>query len=163
MHGHVLQDFVTIRGASTVTTVTQTESAWLDVTPYQDLFAWIDVREVTLGTWTGIQINLQTAPIKDEFLFVNLQATPLSVTGALSTPSIIQVIYSAGSGTNKVALGSLLRWQLAPTGGTASTWDITFRIAVCCNMVASHSGGGRGGMQGMPAGGMAGTGMRFGG
>jgi hypothetical protein len=142
MHGHVLQDFVTIRGASTVTTITQTESAWLDTSAYQDLFAWIDVREVTLGSLTDIQINLQTAPIKDEFLFVNLQASPITVTGALSTPSIVQVIYSAGSGTNKVALGSFLRWQLVASG-TASLWDITFRIAVCCNMVGSH-GGGRG-------------------
>jgi hypothetical protein len=157
MHGYVLQDFVTIRGASTVTTVNQTESAWLDVTPYQDLFAWIDVREVTLGTWTGIQINLQTAPIKDEFLFKTMQGTATTVTGALSTPTIVPIIYSAT--TNNVALGSLLRWQLVPTGGTASTWDITFRIAVCCNMVASQSGGGRGGMPGL-GGAMPGS-MRF--
>src|ERR1022692_4885718 len=112
MHGHVLQDFVTIRGASTVTTITQTESAWMDVTPYQDLFAWIDVREVTLGSLTNIKINLQTAPIKDEFLFVTMPATTVSVSGALSSPTILQVIYSAGSATNNVALGSFLRWQL---------------------------------------------------
>jgi hypothetical protein len=158
MHGHVLQDFVTIRGATTTTFITQTESAWLDTSAYQDLFAWIDVREVTLGGLTNVQFNLQTAPIKDEFLFVNLQATPLTVTGALSTPSIIQVIFSAGSGTNTVPLGNWLRWKLTLNGTATSAWDTTFRIAVTCNMVGSHGGG-----RGAHGSGGGGGGLRLGG
>lgn len=146
MHGFVLQDFTTIRGATSVSTITQGENGWLDVSAYQDLFAWIDVREVTLSSANNIQFNLQTAPIKDEFLFTNLQATPLQVTGALTAPSIIQVIYSAGSTPNKVALGAWLRWQLVLNGTPSAAWDITFRIAVTCNHVGGSPQRSSGGM-----------------
>jgi hypothetical protein len=43
MHAFILQDWTTIRGG--VTTVTQSEPDWLDLTPYQDIVFWIDVRE----------------------------------------------------------------------------------------------------------------------
>ena len=45
MHSYILQDWITIRGAAGVTTVTQSESGWLDLSPYQDLTFWIDTRE----------------------------------------------------------------------------------------------------------------------
>jgi hypothetical protein len=84
MHGFVLQDFVTIRGSSTTQTVTQSENDWVELGPFEDFVAWIDIREVTLGGATNIQFNLQTAPIKDEFLFVTMESSPLTATAALT-------------------------------------------------------------------------------
>ncbi len=48
MHALVLQDWTTIRGSST-NTVTQGADQWLDMTAFQDVQFWLDVREVTLG------------------------------------------------------------------------------------------------------------------
>lgn len=150
MHSFVLQDFVTIRGSSTTQTISQSESGWLDLRAYEDLVAWIDVREVTLGGATDIAFNLQTAPIKDEFLFVTMESAPLTVTAALTTPSVRKMLLGQATGGSgaPIPLGSFARWQLLAAGATGS-WDVTFRIVVCANSVGggnqsqSHGGTGR--------------------
>jgi len=150
MHGFVLQDFTTIRGAFG-TTVTQGESGWLDLDGYEDLTVWIDIREVTFATsMTSITVNIQTAPIKDEYLFVNMvTGYSQSSTTPPTTPQIQKVILAQNP---TVPLGRFVRWQLVPVAGTAASWDLTFRILVCAN----HTGGSRQGhssagapMQGM--------------
>ncbi len=45
MHTFALTDWITVRGSNN--TVTQSESEWLDLTQYEDLTFWIDVKEVT--------------------------------------------------------------------------------------------------------------------
>jgi hypothetical protein len=153
MHGFVLQDFVTIRGQSTTQTVTQSESEWLDLAGYEDLVTWIDVREVTLSGNTNVQINMQTAPIKDEYLFVNMEVNPLTVTAALTSPSIRKMVLAQATGATgtPVPLGRFVRWQAVASGATG-TWDVVFRIACCANPVGDA--GGRGMMMpGMPMGG----------
>jgi hypothetical protein len=69
MHAFMLQDWITIRGS--VTTITQGEDGWLDLTAYQDLVFWVDCREVT-GTTPAI--SFQTSPTKDESLFTTVIA-----------------------------------------------------------------------------------------
>jgi len=142
MHGFVLQDFVTIRGSTTTQTITQSESEWVDLGPYQDLVTWIDVREVTLGGATNVQFNIQTAPIKDEFLFVTMESSPLTVTAGLTAPSVRKMLLSYGTDTAgaPIPLGRFLRWQLLASGATGS-WDVVFRIVCCANAVGSGGGG----------------------
>jgi len=134
MHAFVLQDWITIRGGSSVATVTQSEHEWHSLDGYQDLLAWIDVREASIGGGsTFIQFNLQTAPLRDENLFVNMEPTPLTVSGALSTPSVRKVIL-ANSSTYTVPLGKWVRWQLVALNSLPnSAWDTTFRILLCAN------------------------------
>ena len=141
MHGFVLQDWITIRGASSIGTITQSESEWLSLDGYQDLVAWIDIRELTApSNSTTISFNLQTAPLKDEYLFVNMEPTVLQATAALTTPSIRTVILAIST-TWKVPLGKFVRWQLVPNVLPNSVWDATFRILLCANPLAGGGGG----------------------
>jgi hypothetical protein len=139
MHSFVLQDFITIRGTSTTLTISQSESSWLDLGGYEDFVAWLDIREVTPGTGgSNVQFNLQTAPIKDEFLFVNMETSPFQATQALTAPKVRIVTLSQLSITSSppttVPLGRFVRWQLL-AGATSGAWDTTFRILVCANSV----------------------------
>lgn len=121
MHTFILQDWTTIRGS--VTTVTQGEAGWLDLTPFQDLVFWIDCREES----TSPTLTVQTSPTKDETLF-----TPMFSAITLSsntTPVIKPALMSAGTSTNP-PVARYIRWQLA--SGT-TTWDATFRILVAAN------------------------------
>ena len=148
MHDFVLQDFTTIRGAYNVS-VTQSESSWLDLEEYEDLIVWLDIREITLptGTSASVTLNLQTAPIKDEYLFVNMVTGYTNTTGAPPTSAQIFKVILAQNPT--VPLGRFVRWQIVPTvNGGSAVWDMTFRILCCANQVGpgrrvrpSHSGG----------------------
>jgi hypothetical protein len=147
MRGFVLQDWVTIRGATAITQITQNESGWLSLEMYQDAIFWLQASEVTLGGATTINVNYQTAPIKDEPLFVNLGSGGPALTAAaqMPTPKITSIILSAiGSNT---PLSRWVRWQLVPTASPAGIWDITFRILVSCNQLftSGTAGGGYGG------------------
>jgi hypothetical protein len=152
MHGFVLQDWITIRGGSGIGTITQSEQDWLGLDDYEDIIAWIDVREATLANSSYIQFNLQTAPIKDEYLFVNMEASPLTVAAASTTPSIRKIIMAAPT-TPQCPLGRWLRWQLVPSNGGSvnAVWDVTFRILAAANPCA---GGGHHAAHPMHAGGM---------
>jgi hypothetical protein len=139
MHGFVLQDWTTIRGGSGISTVTQSEHQWLSLDGYQDLIAWIDIRELTLGTLTNIAFNLQTAPIKDEILFTTMESSPLLATQALTTPSVRTVVLSVSSAW-KVPLGTFVRWQLVTNANPIATWDASFRILLCANPLSGGGG-----------------------
>ena len=119
MHSFILQDWTTIRGA-TSTNVTQGESGWLDLTPYQDLIFWLDCREVT----GAVTITFQTAPTKDESLFTLI--TTGSTLAAATTPTIIKALMTTGG----TPVARYVRWTLT---GPASTYDATFRVYVAAN------------------------------
>lgn len=119
MHAFILQDWITIRGS--VTTVTQGEDGWLDLTAYQDLVFWVDCREVT-GTTPAI--TFQTSPTKDESLFTAIvSSTSFS---ASASPTVVKALLA--SATTPIA--RYLRWQI---GGPSGTWDATFRVFVAAN------------------------------
>ncbi len=101
---------------------------------------WIDIREITLGGAASIAFNLQTAPIKDEYLFVTMEATPLAATTALTAPSVRKVILAVSS-TWSVPLGKFVRWQLVPNISPTAVWDASFRILMCANPISGGGGG----------------------
>lgn len=118
MHTFILQDWITTRGNNN--TITQSESEWLDLTQYQDVVVWVDVREMT-GTVT---MTLQTAPTKDEAFFaVGTLATPTLTVG---TATITKVLMSGAT----VPLSRYVRWQLTSAG---APYDLTFRVMVSAN------------------------------
>jgi hypothetical protein len=121
MHSFVLQDWTTIRGGAGVTSVTQTETEWLDLSPFQDVVFWIDVREVTN---VQLILLLQTSPTSDDALFQPL--IPGMNIVASSSPVVVQALMFGAS----APLARFVRWQLTcPT----TPWDATFRIVLAAN------------------------------
>ncbi|HEY3819497.1 MAG TPA: hypothetical protein VGL81_20145 [Polyangiaceae bacterium] len=147
MRGFVLQDWVTIRGATTITQVIQNEANWLSLEMFQDAIFWLQVTELTLGGGS-LGLNYETAPIKDESLFQAMptpaSAPSVAITTATLTPNLLAV--KAASAT--LPISRWVRWRLVPASAT-STWDVTFRILVSCNQLfttgmAGGYGGGAG-------------------
>jgi hypothetical protein len=128
MYCYVMQPWVTIRGQSTgVTAVTQSENCWLDLTPFQDVVAWLECKEVTGGSGT-VQMAYQTGPTKDESLFTPIVAAFNVATGVTTTTML-------KDGTVTTPLCRWLRWQLAISGSPGAVWDATFRIFIAANVV----------------------------
>jgi hypothetical protein len=154
MRGFVLQDWVTIRGGSTtvVTQVIQNEASWLSLEMYQDATFLIQVSELTLaGSSPVLTLNLETAPIKDESLWMPMgtAAAGVAITSSVvGVNTLLRVVLSA-IGTTGTPLSRWVRWRLIPTGTLTPPWDLTFRVLVSCNQLFSPSmGGGYGGVGG---------------
>jgi hypothetical protein len=129
MHSYLLQDWITIRGTSTSTVITQGEVGWLDLAPYQDVNFWIDCRETVGGS---VYLNFQTSPTKEDFLFqagamFGATAILMGTTTAASNPWRVLLTQAA----NKVPLARYVRWQL--TGPATTPWDVSFRVLVTAN------------------------------
>jgi hypothetical protein len=120
MHGFILQDWTTIRGGGSVTTVTQQETDWLDLSPYQDVVFWVDVKEVT----SNPTLYLQTSPTLDDSFFQSMTTVTMA---AAAAPTVVALLMLSASTTIPVA--RYVRWQIAGT----TTWDATFRIALAAN------------------------------
>jgi hypothetical protein len=121
MHTFVLQDFMTIRGTNN--TVTQSESEWLDLTQYEDVFFWIDCKELT---GTTVTLNIQTSPTKDDTLFTSVYSQLL--TTAIQNPGSTGGKCLMSSAT--VPIARYVRWQLT---STATPFDATLRIFLSAN------------------------------
>jgi hypothetical protein len=120
MHTFVLTDWLTVRGSNN--TVTQSESEWLDLTQYEDVTFWIDIKEVT-GTVT---LNLQTSPTKDEAFFQATGASLYSATMTAGNPVVSKVTMSGAT----VPLARYLRWSVT---SSSAPFDATFRVFVAAN------------------------------
>ena len=152
MYGFVMQDWVTVRG-STLAQFNQNESDWLNLSAFQDVVFWVDIREVTT---TGVlSFFLQTAPTKDEVLFQTMPAggAGSSFPAAVATPVLVagalpRAILAASP---NVPLSTWVRW--AVSNSIAATWDVTFRILASANQVTGGAGApsNAGGSQGSPA------------
>ena len=139
-----LQNRVTIRSVSGAgTSVTQPESGWLDLSAFQDIIAYTQTSEITVGGGTSVTITFQTSPTKDESLWADVTGAVTLATGLLVTKMLKE--------TTSRPLSRFLRWKLATSTTPRSVWDATFMVWIAANMV------GRGGrvstdtMQRMPA------------
>lgn len=136
MYGYVLQDWITIRGAQTITSVIQSEQDWLGFSAYQDIVFWLDVRELTLGGYGSLSMNYETAPTKDDVLFTNMVSAVSMSAGA--TPTVTKVLLSQNP---TVPLARWVRWRISASGGSPSgAWDVTFRILCAANAVSMQAG-----------------------
>jgi hypothetical protein len=127
MDTHLLQDWITVNGTSTVTSITQVETAYLDAEPYQDVMVFVDVRQFT---GTAPTINVETAPIKDESLFSAMFSENVSVLG-----NVLLVWKITLSSKPSVPVARWVRWRCSATAGAA--WSITFRILVSGNALGT--------------------------
>jgi hypothetical protein len=126
MRAFVLQDWVTIRGATGVSSVIQNEANWAQLDAFQDVILWLQTPEVTVGGGT-VTMNYETAPIKDESLFTAMTGGSFNITTGSLTPTITPVLLSAAKPVAK-----WVRWRLT-TSGTTSAWDVTFRVLLVAN------------------------------
>jgi hypothetical protein len=136
MYGFVLQDWITVRGTNAVQ-FNQNESDWINLSGFQDIVFWIDIREfTTAGT---LSFFLQTAPTKDEVLFQTMPAggTASSFTVAVASP-IVPLPKVILASSPAVPLATWVRWALA--NSAASAWDITFRVLASANQVTQGAG-----------------------
>lgn len=117
-----LQEYITIRSDSTVAFVTQNETGWLDLAGFQDLVAFLEVKEFSGAT--TINISYQTSPSKDEDLFTNMATAVTLVTGVTATKML--------KASATVPLARWVRWKLAATTISGS-WDAYFRVWLACN------------------------------
>lgn len=130
MDGFLVQDWVTIRGAASVT-LTQPEVDWCDLDSYQDVVAWLEVKEFTNG---ALAIAYQTSPTKDDSLFVNMSQSYVAV--GVSTTIMLKAampgLVTPATAAVPSPLARWFRWQLSASSGT---WDITFRLWLAANWV----------------------------
>ena len=121
MDAFVLQDWVTVRGA-TSTTVTQSESEWLDLAPHEDVVFWLQVTENT-STPT---LLYQTSPNKDESFFA-AQTSGMTGTGVALVATTATIVTPALAWSATFPLARYVRWQIIPP---AAAFDVTMRILV---------------------------------
>lgn len=126
MKGFILQDWVTIRGASgAVSPIAQSQPFWLDLSDYRDVIAWLHVSELTIdGGGINLLLNYQTAPFEDEQLF-NSMSGPLTINTGVTVTQMLA--------DRSPPLARFFRWKIEPSGATAAVWDVTFRILIAVN------------------------------
>jgi hypothetical protein len=132
-----------------VSQVVQNEASWLSLETYQDAIFHVQVSELTLsGSSPVLTLNLETAPIKDESLWVpmGVSAAGLGITSAsVGTTTVLRVILNSIT-TSGNPLSRWVRWRLIPSGTLTPPWDLTFRVLVSANQLFSAGmGGGYGG------------------
>jgi Concanavalin A-like lectin/glucanases superfamily len=120
-------DWVTVRGSSTVTTVTQSDEGWLDLLGCAEAQFFVEIAEVTapVGSVSGsVLLQLETSPTGDESTFVAV-AGPI-----VCTPTTAPIVLKTAS-LGAVPLCRFNRWKVLAT--TAASWDVTFRIRATAN------------------------------
>jgi hypothetical protein len=133
MHCFLYQDWLTLRaqGATLAGSVTQSEPDWLDLSPFQDVVAWLQVAEVAGPTGTtSLYIDFQTAPAKDESYFSSLvnqmgNAASGIALAAAASPTVQRFMHDGAY----TPLSKWLRWKISTNGvAPTQTWEVTFRI-----------------------------------
>jgi hypothetical protein len=115
MEGIIVQPWITLRSASSNYGIVQSAGAWIDVGDFEDLVFYTDVREVN----GGVTMTFETAPVAEDAAFVAMFAG-FSVTTGVRVDSLLAELPAVS-----VPAARYVRWRLS---GTASSWDLTFRV-----------------------------------
>jgi hypothetical protein len=142
MHCILWTDWLTLRGGQNGS-ITQNEDGWLDMSPYQDLVTWLDVKATTPGGGT-IAFDVQTSPVRDELYFLSMIGSS-GITYTIPGPNINKLLKD----TANTPLSRWLRWKITASGVSTFPWDITFRILIAANF---KTGAGAPGPRGGPGG-----------
>lgn len=126
MKGFLLQDWLTLRGASGASAdpIVQSQPFWLDLSAYRDVVAWLEVSEFTVDVGKNLLLNYQTAPFEDESLFNSMSGPITIATGVTVTQMLAD---------RSPPLAKFFRWKVEPSAGTSAVWDVTFRILIAVN------------------------------
>jgi len=132
-----LQDLTTIGGpvGNPSPSIVQAADSFLDLSGFQDIVVWADIKYVTFTAGTALSLFIETAPIADEFLFDAGPMINMATGGAgsllLASNSVLinKVLLSAA--TNPLA--RWVRWRVLPSGNMTTAWSLTFRLWVCAS------------------------------
>jgi hypothetical protein len=139
MRSLILANWTSVSGNASATnpvySIPQDAEEWVDVGDDVDATFFIDVRAVTSPGGTGfVTLNLETAPSKDESLFVPC-APPLTLGSANqslasgSNPIVVQTAqYLSGTTLISTRLSKWLRWRMSVPSTATGTWSVEFRI-----------------------------------
>lgn len=131
MYDYLIQDWTTISVNATQGSLTQAESEWISFQPFSDIVFWLEVRGVVVPTGaTSVQMQYQTAPARDESLFLDM-VTAFDLTVS-STPRVDPVLLSSSP---TVPLARWVRWRLVVAGAPEADWGATFRLHAVANSV----------------------------
>src|SRR5262245_40609036 len=122
-------DWTNVLSSNTITVFTQSELLWLDLLGFQDVVAWLEVKELTTGSGAPT-ISYQTAPSKDDLSFSNI-TTAVTLSVGLTTTKMLK-------DSTTLPLARWFRWQLG-SGSATGTWGVTFRLWIAANRM-SHKG-----------------------
>ena len=142
MYSFPLTSWITLQGASSVTSITQSEAQWLDLRGFEDFVAWLEVKQATVPTGsTHVTLTYLTSPTKDEVLFL-----PVLLAGGTVASVVLDTVAGSNppvaitSATKENAVRPLARWlrfQLSVDGTPSTSWNATFRIWVAANIGAT--------------------------
>lgn len=138
MYGYLVQDWITIRGSSlqlSPPTVTQSEADWMSFQPYQDIVFWLEVKSWTPGGLTSVTLDYETAPAKDESLFVKM-VTTTAITAAVSRRDKVLLAQITAASAD-VPLSRWVRWKLTWNGTSTAEYGVCFRIFASANAVGA--------------------------
>jgi hypothetical protein len=110
----LLQNWVTISGDMSLTSIGQGADQWFDLGDYEDVQLILEVTEVS-GTVT---MNYETSPSFEEASFLAC-ATPFTIATGVQYNGVL-------AAHAVVPVAQYLRWRLSVDGGSA--WDVMFRI-----------------------------------
>src|SRR5260370_42655114 len=106
MYAFLMQDWITIRAAASFNVINQSENCYLDLSGFQDLVVWTEVKGITSGGGTPT-IMYQTAPSKDDSFFV-----PFGVEGGGVTSVCVAIMQLfLISNNTSTTFSSYIRWQ----------------------------------------------------
>jgi hypothetical protein len=124
----VLQDWITIQGAPSQSSVGQSASAWLETGRYHDATFFVAVTELTVPVGgPTLTLAIETAPAAEERLFLPLTSLVLS---SLGVGTFTRAIRADATYT---PIARWVRWRVATTGVFATDWTLTFRVLVAAN------------------------------
>ena len=118
------------------TDIAQAESDWLDLSLYEDVFAWLDVSMVLSGGGV-VSMSYETSPTRDARLFVPLDPTFAVFPLVATTVSKVTPMTSM---TMTTPLARWFRWRLTVTGATTA-WGGTFRMHVVASRATDRKQG----------------------
>lgn len=122
MDSFVLQDWVTVQGASGIT-VTQSESEWLDLEPYEDVVFWLLVTNAS--TAGSPALVYQTAPAKDDNFFASQTAGMSGAAIPLVSGGNSAVVTQVLAWNAPFPLARWVRWQIP---AVAAAFTVTMQI-----------------------------------
>jgi hypothetical protein len=112
MQGYVLTPWTTVQ--SSLSSFTQDEEEWIDLSDYGDCAFWIEVAELTPPAGSTVKLALETAPLPDESLFQPV--VPDITLVAATAPTIVKSVRTPTT----APLSRFLRWKLKGSGGSWS-------------------------------------------
>jgi hypothetical protein len=121
---YLLQDWTTLTGNSSVTSVKQSDEGWLELVGARDLLFYVDVAEATAAV--GPIVYVESSPTPDDELFSELTHVTTSSTG-------VQMAAALARNAPLQPLCKFVRWSVGVT--TPGTWSLTFRAYACINFI----------------------------